>query len=39
MKILKAIYSFLKKQVGNRPSDMLNIELGRWLDDRQNNTK
>ena len=37
MRILRAIYKFIKKRIGNRPSDMPNMELGRWL--RDENTK
>lgn len=31
LKILKIIYSFIKKKVGNRPSDMPNMEIGKWV--------
>ena len=31
MRILKIIYSFIKKKVGNRPSDMPNMEIGKWV--------
>lgn len=31
MRILKIIYSFIKKKVGNRPSDMPNMEICKWV--------
>lgn len=31
MRIFKIIYSFIKKKVGNRPSDMSNMEIGKWV--------
>lgn len=31
MRILKIIYSFIKKKVGNRPSNMPNTEIGKWV--------
>ena len=31
MRILKIIYSFIKKKVGRSPSNMLNTEIGKWI--------
>ena len=31
MRILKKIYSFINKKVGNRPSDMSNMKIGKWV--------
>lgn len=31
MRILRAIYKFIKKRIGNRPSDMPNMKLGKWV--------
>lgn len=31
MRILKIIYSFIKKKVGRRPSNMPNTEICKWI--------
>lgn len=31
MRILKIIYSFIKKKVGRNPSNMPNMEIGKWI--------
>lgn len=31
MRILKIIYSFIKKKVGRSPSNMPNTEIGKWI--------
>ena len=31
MRLLKIIYSFIKKKVGRSPSNMPNTEIGKWI--------